>query len=784
MSTHDIQVNIEIDGKKISAKKNSMVIQAADSAGIYIPRFCYHEKLSVAANCRMCLIEVENSKKPLPACATPVAEGLKAFTASKLAMDAQKAVMEFLLINHPLDCPVCDQGGECELQDLSLGYGSGTSPFNLEKRAVADEDLGPLISTEMTRCIHCTRCVRFGEEVAGMRELGATGRGEDMQIGTYVKHFMRSELSGNIIDLCPVGALTSKPFRFSARSFEMRQHPSIAPHDGVGSHIYIHTRGFVETDYRKVMRVVPKNYESLNECWLSDRDRFSYQAVNSVDRAIKPRVKDKTGWKEVDWVNALYIVSDILKTFDPSRIAGLTSASSTLEELHLFKRILHGVGSPHLDHRLHQTDFRQIVEPSLGVSFGELEAQDLIFLIGSNSRYDQPLLNHRIRQAALKGACVMAINSVDYKFNFNINHNLIVGVEGLSLTLLSVIQCLGGAVPGFDTVEVQPIHQAMADQIKQRKNSLILLGAHALNHPEFSVLDTLAKILAERSGAKIGYLSEGANAVGAYLTGVFPQEHGMNARTMWQPDAVDAYFLLNTEPERDCAYSALAHQALKKAFVVAFSPFISREMAEYADVILPIAPFTETSGTFVNLAGSWQSFLPATRPMGNVRPAWKVLRVLGNLLGLKDFNYESSEQVRDEIRTVQLKTTDINAAIPQLDRESNDMMTIPTALRRIADHPMYSIDMLTRRAPALQAVEKETKLACIAMHPELAIERGFKEGQTVLAIQGESELALPVKFDARLVKNNVFIPLGLPETIGFGESFGLIELRPLSGDPV
>lgn len=778
MSSNGVHIEIEIDGKKIAAKPGSMVIQAADSAGIYIPRFCYHEKLSVAANCRMCLIEVGNSKKPLPACATPVMEGMKVFTASKLAMDAQKAVMEFLLINHPLDCPICDQGGECELQDLSLGYGSCTSPFNSEKRVVADEDLGPLISTEMTRCIHCTRCVRFGKEVAGMRELGATGRGEDMQIGTYVKHFMQSELSGNIIDLCPVGALTSKPYRFSGRSFEMRQHESIAPHDGIGSNIYIHTRGFIETDYRQVMRVVPKDHEGVNENWLSDRDRFSYQAVNSSERILKPRIKDKTGWKEVDWVDALHVVSESLKAFQPKNIAGLASSSSTLEELYLFKQLFDGLGSPNVDHRLHQTDFRQAIEPSLGVSLEDLESQDAILLVGSNIRYDQPLGNHRIRKAALKGAAVMAVNPVDYKFNFNLNQKLIVGTEGLFLALVSVIKCFGKVVSGFEAIEVQEIHQAIADQLRSREKRLILLGAHALNHPEFASIHVLAQLLAELSGAKIGYLSEGANAAGAYLAKVLPAADGMNAKTMFC-DPRDAYVLLNVEPERDSAYSAQAHHALKKAFVVMLSPFSSKEIEEYADVILPISPFTETSGTFVNLEGRWQSFTAATRPMGMVRPAWKVLRVLGNLLGLKPFHYDSSEQIRDELRSVMPEKSGIQKACAVGEVLDASLRLHDNVLRRIADHPMYSIDLLSRRASALQKVEEEQNLACIAMHPELAIEKGFQEGQRLMAVQGESELILPVKFDARLVKNNVFIPLGLKETAGFGEAFAPIELKPL-----
>lgn len=775
MSANKVHIEIEIDGKKIAAKPGSMIIQAADAEGIYIPRFCYHEKLSVAANCRMCLIEVENTKKPLPACATPVMDGMKVFTASRLAMNAQKAVMEFLLINHPLDCPVCDQGGECELQDLSLGYGSSTSPFNEEKRSVADEDLGPLISTEMTRCIHCTRCVRFGEEVAGMRELGATGRGEEMQIGTYVKHFMQSELSGNIIDLCPVGALTSKPYRFSGRSWEMRQHASIAPHDGIGSNIYIHTRGFIETDYRQVMRVVPKDNEAINEIWLSDRDRFSYQAVNSSERILKPRIKDKTGWKEVDWVDAMHVVSQTLRAFKPDQVAGLASSSSTLEELYLFKQLFNGLGSPNVDHRLRQTDFRQVIQPSLGVSLEALEAQDAVLLIGSNIRYDQPLANHRIRKAALKGAAVMAINPIDYNFNFDLNQKLVVGVEGLTLALAAVLKCLEGQSTelDFSSVEVLPVHQNMADQLKAGENSLILLGAHALNHPEFSTIHALVKRLSELTNTKIGYLSEGANAAGAHIAQVFPAESGMNAKVMFA-EPRDAYLLLNVEPEQDSAYSAKARHALKKAFVIMLSPFASREMEEYADVILPIAPFAESSGTFVNLEGRWQSFAAATRPMGMARPAWKVLRVLANLLGLKAFDYESSEQIRDFIKD-NLQNTAIRTNTKEMNASSKDLQNV---VRRVADHPMYSIDMLVRRASALQKVQEEHNLASIAMHPMLAIEKGFKEGEPVLAVQGESEIVLPVKFDARLVKNNVFIPLGLKETAGFGEAFAPVELKP------
>ncbi len=775
MSSNDVPIEIEIDGKKVSAMPGSMVIQAADAAGVYIPRFCYHEKLSVAANCRMCLVEVEHSKKALPACATPVAEGMKVSTASKMAMDAQKAVMEFLLINHPLDCPICDQGGECELQDLSLGYGSPTSPFDEKKRAVPDEDLGPLISTEMTRCIHCTRCVRFGEEVAGMRELGATGRGEGMQIGTYVKHFLKSELSGNIIDLCPVGALTSKPYRFSGRSWEMQQHESIAPHDGIGSHVYIHTRGFIENNYHHVMRVVPREHESINENWLSDRDRFSYQAVNSSDRVLKPRVKDKRGWKEVDWVDALHVVSNSLKSFQSTQIAGLASPSSTLEELHLFKKLLSGLGSSHIDYRFRQTDMTHPIAPSLGVSLEDLETQEAFLLVGSNIRHDQPLGNHRIRKAVLKGACAMVINPVDYQFNFDVYQKFISGTESLMLGLAGVVKCLGGNFPGVETVTVQSEHQKMADQLKSKKKSLILLGVHALNHPDFSVINELANLAGELSGAQIGYLAEGANAAGAYIANVLPKAKGLNAKTMFDKPR-DAYLLLNVEPEQDSAYSEKALQALKKAFVVMLTPFTSEAMASYADVILPISPFTETAGTFINLEGQWQSFASATRPAGEVRPAWKVLRVLGNLLGLEKFDYTSCEQVRDELKKKEVKS-----------RPSKERITLDTPISssihsadiyRIADHLMYGIDSLVRRAPALQAVQEEQQVACVAMHPELAQEKGFKAGEKVIAVQGKSQITLPVKLDERLVKSNVWIPSGLKETVGFGEAFAPIEFKP------
>jgi NADH-quinone oxidoreductase subunit G len=712
-------VNIEIDGIKIQARDGAMVIEAADEAGIHIPRFCYHKKLSVAANCRMCLVDVEKAGKPLPACATPITDGMRVFTKSAKALDAQKGVMEFLLINHPLDCPICDQGGECELQDLAMGYGGSHSRFQEKKRVVPDKNLGPLISTDMTRCIHCTRCVRFGEEIAGIKELGATGRGEHMEIGTYVERAVTSEMSGNVIDLCPVGALTSKPFRYNARAWELTNRPAIAAHDCLGSNIIVQTKG------KQVRRVLPRENEQINETWLADRDRFAYEGLNSADRLTTPRIKRDGQWEDVAWDAALEFAVQGLKRVVTRHGAGqlgaLLAPASTVEEVYLLQKLMRGMGTANVDHRLRQRDFSDQdiapVFPWLGMPIAELESLQSVLMVGANLRKDQPIANHRIRKAVLAGGVAMTINPADYGFNYPVGQQILDDAAAMPQHLAAVlkaalqqksIRASGDLDKLVASVAADKRHEAVAKQLQQGR-AAILLGVGACGHPRFASLRALAIRLSDVTGARLGYLTLGPNSAGAWLAGGVPHRspgakgmsYGLNAGAMLA-GGVKGYVLLHTEPEQDCWDGAAAAKALHSAdFVMSLSSYFSEQMAEYAQVVLPVGPFSETSGTFVNVEGRWQSFAAACEPLGETRPAWKVLRVLGNLLGVGGFDHMSSEQVRDEVRGLIGEVTLNNAGEV---RCPGDLSAIADAVD--IDVPMYQVDAVVRRAAALQAADK------------------------------------------------------------------------------
>jgi NADH-quinone oxidoreductase subunit G len=704
-------VRIEVNGTPLEARKGEMVIQATDRAGIYVPRFCYHEKLTVAANCRMCLVEQEKAPKPVPACATPVTEGMKIYTGSPRAVAAQRATMEFLLINHPLDCPICDQGGECELQDLAMGFGGDVSRFTEKKRAVPDPNLGPLVSTDMTRCIQCTRCVRFTQEIAGYQELGAFGRGEHMEIGTFIAHSVDHELSGNIIDLCPVGALNSKPFRFRARAWEMTQHPLVSPHDCVGSNLYGHVlRG-------RLMRVVPRTNESINETWIADRDRYSYEALYAADRLETPMVRDGDTWREATWEVALGRAAEALRGAG-TELAAIASPSSTLEELYLLQKVVRGLGARDLDHRVRMQDFRdQALDqlyPALGLPIAELESRDAVLVIGSNLRREAPLLAHRLRKAARAGARVSFLNPARFEYLFSVAHYLEAPASALPDTLASVVAAAaagGREIPAAlrsacGAVRVEDSARALARSLGEAARGAIVLGALALRHPRFADLRALAAGLAQITDSTLGLLSEGSNAAGAYLAGVLPHRGpagrivdppGRDVRQMLA-ESRPAYLLLNLEPDADCLDGAAAAEALRGArSVVALTPYATEAMRRCAHVLLPVATFGETSGTYVNVEGRWQSFAGVAAPFASARPAWKVLRVLGNLLELAGFEHTTSESVREELRAL---TGDARAeSIPVGSR------VIETARRddSVIDLPMYAIDALVRRAPALQA---------------------------------------------------------------------------------
>lgn len=740
----------------------------------------------------MCLVEVEKAPKPLPACATPVTAGMKVNTKSPKAKEAQRSVMEFLLINHPLDCPICDQGGECELQDISLSYGSDVTRFTEGKRSIKDDDLGPLIETEMTRCIHCTRCVRFGQEVAGIRELGATGRGENMQITTYVKHSLESEMSGNVIDLCPVGALTSKPFRFKARPWELQQRTAIAPHDCIGSNIYLHVRR------QEVMRVAPRENESLNETWISDRDRFSYVGIKSADRLQSPLVKRNGAWEVVDWSTAFTAIATgltkVQKRYGAEQIAALASPSATIEELYLLQKFMRGIGSNHIDHRLHQSDVADQeampLYPQFDLSIDAIETQDVICLIGSNLPREQPIAAHRVRKAALRGAQILSINMGDYAFNFPQAVSLSTAPHQLVNTLASIVKALASdkiiptsVQPLLEEVSLTETTQAIAQALQADKKKAILIGALAQNHPQAATIRTLARLLAQLSGASCGFLTEGANSAGAWLAGAVPHRKaaGLEATTpgfsAYEALAakLKAYILLGIEPELDCANSAMAYTAMQQAdFVLALSPYQAESLLEHADVILPIATFAETDGTFVNVEGRWQSFNAAVPPAAEIKQAWKVLRVLGNQFELAGFEYNACEEIRDELQLLVEGTSFVsNKGFPVT---STNYMLSANAIVRITEWPIYAIDSLVRRSIPLQTSAANDPTV-IAMNRQLAECFHLQEGSIVTAKQGEHSVRLPVTISHRIPDACVLIHAGRAETVRLGEPFGAVEIH-------
>jgi len=690
-------VEIELDGKKVEVLEGSMVMHAAEKAGTYIPHFCYHKKLSIAANCRMCLVDVEKAPKPMPACATPVTQGMIVRTKSDKAIKAQESVMEFLLINHPLDCPICDQGGECQLQDLAVGYGGSSSRYEEEKRVVFHKDVGPLISMqEMSRCIHCTRCVRFGQEVAGVMELGMSHRGEHAEIETFVGQSVDSELSGNMIDICPVGALTSKPFRYSARTWELSRRKSIAPHDSSGANLVVQVKN------NEVLRVVPLENEDVNECWIADRDRFSYEALNSADRLRAPMIKQGGEWKEVDWQTALEYVANglnqISKDHGASSIGALVSPHSTLEELHLASTLVRSLGSDNIDYRLRNAEFAKAEGVRyLGTSIASLSQLQRVLVVGSNLRKDHPLFAQRIRQAQRNGAQVNAITS-QALFNAADAWAMPVAnadvqeagawVQSLANVAAAVAAEKGVAAPVAG--QVTPAAKAIAASFLGGERKAILLGNAAAHHANASSLLSLAKWLAEQTGATFGYLTEAANTVGAQWAKAQPQSGGLNAAQMLS-GGLKAALLLNTEPVEDSAAGAKAVAALAAMqMVVTLSPF-KTNMA-FSDVLLPIAPFTETSGSFVNAEGRLQSFHAVVKPLAETRPAWKVLRVLANMLGLPQLSFETSQDVLKQISATPLNLS--NACGSEV-RMAGDVDTPSVA-------SIYQLDSLVRRAPSLQ----------------------------------------------------------------------------------
>ncbi len=688
-------VEIELDGQKVEVQEGCMVMHAAEKAGTYIPHFCYHKKLSIAANCRMCLVDVEKAPKPMPACATPVTQGMIVRTKSDKAIKAQQSVMEFLLINHPLDCPICDQGGECQLQDLAVGYGGGSSRYEEEKRVVMPKDVGPLVSMqEMSRCIQCTRCVRFGQEVAGVMELGMSHRGEHSEIETFVGQSVDSELSGNMIDICPVGALTSKPFRYSARTWELGRRKSVSPHDATGANLVVQVKN------NKVLRVVPLENEEVNECWIADRDRFSYEALNSEDRLTAPMLKQGGAWKEVDWQTALEYVANGLQgvkaQHGAAAIGTLASPHSTAEELFLAAALTRGLGSQNIDTRLRAADFQHDGTVRwLGTSIASLSDLQRVLLIGSNVRKDQPLLAQRLRQAARKGGKINALNAQAFDWAMPVANTLLADaahwVQALADIAAAVGAITGAAAPVAGNANNAQA-QAIAKSLTGGERKAVLLGNAAAHHAKASSLLSLANWIGTQTGASVGFLGEAANTVGAQVVGAVPVQGGQTAAQMMSGH-LKAVLLLNTEPAFDAANGEAAAQALGKAdMVVTLSPF--KANMDISDVLLPISPFTETAGSFINTEGRVQSFHGVVKPLGETRPAWKVLRVLGSMLHVPGFSFETIEEVRAQAIPADVQAVLSNATSAAVD------LTPATAEPAVA--AIYQLDGLVRRASSLQ----------------------------------------------------------------------------------
>ncbi|NTX19825.1 NADH-quinone oxidoreductase subunit NuoG [Burkholderia cepacia] len=768
-------VELEIDGKKVEVPEGSMVIQAAHKADTYIPHFCYHKKLSVAANCRMCLVEVEKMPKAVPACATPVSAGMIVHTQSDKAVKAQQSVMEFLLINHPLDCPICDQGGECQLQDLAVGYGKSSSRYSEEKRVVFHKNVGPLISMEeMSRCIHCTRCVRFGQEIAGVMEFGMLGRGEHSEITTFVGKTVDSEMSGNMIDLCPVGALTSKPFRYSARTWELSRRKSVSPHDSVGANLVVQVKN------NRVMRVLPFENEAINECWISDKDRFSYEGLNSEERLTKPMLKQGGQWIETDWQTALEYVAKGLKGIaadhGANALAMLASAHSTAEELFLVKQLANELKTPNVDFRLRQQDFSAPVQgaPWLGMPIADLSNVDAAFVVGSFLRRDHPLFAARLRQAAKNGAKLHFLHATGDDALIPTAQRIVAApsawLDQLAGIAAAVAQLRGVALPdALAGVTASPAAHAVAQSLANGERRAVLLGNVAVRHPEFAKLHAVAKWIADNTGATFGFLTEAANTVGAHVVGALPGEGGLNAREAFaQPRK--GYVLLNVEPEFDTADPAQALAALNQAeMVVVMSPF--KHGLDYADVLLPVAPFTETAGTYVNAEGTVQSFNGVVRPLGDTRPGWKVLRVLGSLLGLPNFEYETAEEVRlaalgDAGVAGRLSNQTSVAPVRAAANAANG------GFERLADVPIYHADALVRRAGALHLTAAAKAANAAALPAALFDKLGLKEGDAVRVRQGERAVQLPAVRDANLAETVVRVSAATPAGAALGSLSG------------
>ena len=765
-------VEIEIDGKAVEIQQGSMVMDAAKKLGTHIPHFCYHKKLSIAANCRMCLVEVEKAPKPLPACATPVTPGMKVHTHSEKAVAAQKSVMEFLLINHPLDCPICDQGGECQLQDLAVGYGKTTSRYSEEKRVVFHKNVGPLISMEeMSRCIHCTRCVRFGQEIAGVMELGMLNRGEHSEITSFVGKSVDSELSGNMIDLCPVGALTSKPFRYSARTWELGRKRSVSPHDSLGSNVVLQTKA------NQVLRTVPLENEAINECWISDKDRFAYEGLNGADRLKKPMVKQDNRWIETDWEAALDYVSRSLNSIKADHgsdaIAALAHPMASVEELHLLRKVLGGLGSQNIETRLRQQDVSGAAKaPWLGMKIAEVGQLQRAFFIGSFLRKDQPLLAARVRAATKRGLKVTRLGASSEDWLMPVAASAQVAPSNWPAELAGVATAVAQAkgINAPSNASVSANAKAIADSLLSGERKAVFLGAAAMAHPQFAQLHAYAQFIAINTDATLGFLPEGGNSVGAHVVQAISSEgvEGILAKDL------KAVVLLGLEPSADLANPQAAKAALAKAgTVIAMTAFDSPELREVADVLLPITPYSETSGSYINAEGTLQSVQAAVRPLGDARPAWKVLRVLGNLLNLDNFYFNSSEEVLGEAVPTNF-ATQLNNATATAPAVTS---LFTPAVERLADVAIHSSDAIVRRAPALQLTQDAKRAIKLGVPSGLFMQLGLKEGDAVKVSQSGLSVTMPATEEKTLADGVVRLSAATSVSAQLGSMFGLLTVE-------
>ena len=790
-------ITLTINGQEIEAEAGRLLIDVADDNNIVVPRFCYHKKLSVAANCRMCLVEVERAPKPMPACATQVAAGMVVHTRSSKAIAAQKSTMEFLLINHPLDCPICDQGGECELQDVAMGFGSDVSRYTEQKRVVMDKNIGPLIATDLTRCIHCTRCVRFGDEIAGLPEMGLTGRGENAEIGTYIAKAISSELSGNIIDICPVGALTAKPSRYTARAWELTQHPSISTHDCIGSNLYVHTRN------NKVIRVIPRENESINESWISDRDRFSYTALNSDSRIKLPLLRQNGELKEVDWETAVNVATEKLSAAankDGDQIAALINPQSTLEEQFLLQKLFRGLGSNNIDFRLSQVDFSSQAEvaimPWLGRSLESIESLNACLLVAGNLRLEQPILAHRLRKAAINNsAAVSSISHLCGQYNFPLEHELAGSAEQLVADLAGVLAALAvqAKLPAELPTHIQATiadcqaskqHQAIAKSLSKAKDAAVIVGIQSLSSPYLSLIQELCEAISTLTGASLGYLSPSANSAGASLAGVVPhrgvagqkiEKTGQNtAEILASQHQVLLTFAVN--PVLETNVPGVAQQlSSNNNFIIAVDSFTNDFTRENADLVLPLACFTETSGTFVNIEGLWQSFKGLIQPEGGVRQGWKILTALGQLLVPDDFKYSDSIAVRNEVKEA-CRDLSLNN-ICGVQSTYTKLPTKPKSLQKVSVTPIYSTDSLVIEALPLQKTPLMSQQCVIAMNQVQANKLKLMDNEQIQVKQGNGVAILPLRIDENVPAGCVYVPTGIDVVKDLFGAYGQVELE-------